>query len=312
MPKYWKSKVLLAGIETGGYAVDPTLTGAANAILAMNVTFTPQEGEVVQRNLERPFFAANPFVAMAFRSQISFEVDLVGSGEKGVAPAWGPLIRMCAVAETVTTGEKVEYIPITDDQESGALYFDVDGIKHIMLGARGTAVKRLNATGNPVIAFTITSKWTAPLDAARPVPEFTAWQAPQAASTVNTPVFTVGGKSFVMRSYEFDLGCQVEPRNLIGFDGILITGKENERLTATVEAVAMATYNPGRIAELGTLQPIILKHGTIPGRIVQIEHPAAQQMPLPQYQQQQGILEWSLPFVPQAIAGNDQWKMTLT
>lgn len=312
MPKFWKSKTLLAKVEAGGYAVDPTPTGAANAILAMNVTFTPQEGEVVTRNLERPFFAANPFVAMAFRSQISFEVDLVGSGTAGTAPAWGPLIRACSVAETITVGTKVEYTPITDDPESLALYFDVDGIKHIMLGARGTAVCRLGVNGNPVIAFTITSKFTVPLDAAKPVPVFTAWQTPQAASTINTPTFTIGGQAFVMRSYEFDLGCQVEPRNLVGFDGILITGKDNERVRATVEAVTMATYNPAQVAEQGTLKAINLVHGTVAGKIVTIAHPTAQQMPLGQYEQQQGILEWPLEFVPQASAGNDQWKITLT
>lgn len=308
--KFWRSKTLLGKIETA-YATDPTPTGAANAILAMNVTFTPQEGEVVQRNLERPFFAANPFVAMAFRSQISFEVDLVGSGTAGTAPAWGPLLRACSVAEVVTAGTKVEYTPITDNPESIALYFDVDGIKHIMLGARGTAVIRLGVNGNPVIAFTFTSLFTVPLDAAKPVPIYTAWKDPQAASKANTPTFTIGGTAFVARDYEFDLACAVEPRMLIGFEGILITGKD-ERVKMTVEAVPLATYNPTQVAALGTPKALALTHGTAAGKIVAIEHPAAQQLPLPQYQQQQGILEYSLTFVPQAVAGNDQWKITLT
>lgn len=311
MAKFWKSKTLLAKAETV-YGNDPTPTGALNAILALDVTFTPQEGEVVERNVELPWFAANPFVAMAFRSQISFSVDLVGSGTAGTAPAWGPLLRACAVAEVATPGVKVEYTPITDNPDSLALYFDVDGIKHIMLGARGTAVLRLGANGNPVVTFTITSLFTVPLDAAKPTPVLSAWQAPQAASKANTPIFSIGGIAFVGRDYEFDLGCAVEPRMLIGYEGILITGKA-ERVKLTVEAVAMATYNPALVARDGTLKALQVKHGTLAGKIVQIDHPTAQQLPAEQYQQQQGILEWPLSFVPlPTSAGNDQWKITLT
>lgn len=308
--KFWKSKSLLAKAETV-YGTDPTPTGAANAILAMDVTFTPQEGEVVQRNIEVPWFAAQPFVAMAFRSKISFSVDLVGSGTAGTAPPWSPLLRACGVAEVVTAGTKVEYTPITDGAESLALYFDVDGIKHLMLGARGTAVIKLGVNGNPVITFTFTSLFTVPVDATKPTPVFTAWKAPQAASMANTPTYTIGATAFVARDYEFDLACQVEPRMLIGYEGILITGKD-ERVKMTVEAVPMATYNPAQVAQAGTLQALALKHGTIAGRIVEITHPTAQQLPLGDYQQQQGILEWPLSFVPQASAGNDQWKISLT
>lgn len=310
MPKYWKSKTILAKIETT-YGTDPNPTGAANAILAMDVTFKPMQGQVIQRNIETTYFGAKPFVVQGIYSQISFSVDLVGSGTAGTAPAWGPLLRACKAAEVITAGTKVEYTPITDNPESVGLYFDVDGIKQVMLGCRGTAVFTVDINGNPRIQFTLSGLFAPASDAVKPTPNYSAWKAPQAVSMANTPTFTIGGTSFVMRSFELDLAVQVEPRMLVGFEGILDTNCD-ERLKVTVEAVAMATYNPTQVARDGTPKAIQLVHGTASGKIVTFDVPSAQQLPIEDYQEQQGILEWPLTFVPLPTAGNDQWKITLT
>lgn len=309
MPKFWKSKTLLAKIETA-YGTDPTPTGAANAILAQNVTFNPMQGDTVKRAVERPYFGAQPFVGAAFRSELTFEVSLVGSGTAGTAPGWGVLLRACNVAQVVTAGVKVEYTPITDNPESVALYFDVDGTKHIMLGAKGTAVLTLNANAEPVIKFTITSLFTVPAEAAKPVADFSTWLDPQIVSTANTPIFTIGGASFVMRNFELDLGMEVTPRNLVGSDAIRITDRA-ATVSTQIEAVALTTYNPFQIAKAGTLQPIAIEHGTIAGRKVHIDLPNCQQE-MPSYQEQNGILEWPLKFSVLPLAGNDEFKITLT
>jgi hypothetical protein len=87
-PKYWKTKILLAKSEVT-YGTDPTPTGAANAILASDVTFSPMEGDVVKRNNETPYFATKSAVTTGFKSTISFSVEAVGSGTAGTPPAWG-------------------------------------------------------------------------------------------------------------------------------------------------------------------------------------------------------------------------------
>ena len=80
MPIKWKSKILLAKIETA-YATDPTPTGAANAILATNVTFQPMEGQDVSRELELPWLAAQATIPAGLHSRISFRVEMVPSGD---------------------------------------------------------------------------------------------------------------------------------------------------------------------------------------------------------------------------------------
>ena len=310
MAKNWRSKSILAKIETS-YGTDPTPTGTANAILALNVSFSPMEGEDVVRNLERPYFGANPTVVAAERAVLSFDVELVGSGSLGVVPGWGPLIRGCGVAQVITASTKVEYTPITDNPESLTFYFDVDGTQHIMLGSRGTTVFKLGANGIPTMSFAFTGLALAVSEQAKPTVDFSAFQSPQTGSTANTPTFTIGGTTFVLRDYSLDLGNDVQYRGLIGSSAVRIVDRQ-ELLKTSVEAVAVSTYNPITVARSAAPQAIVLAHGTVAGRRVRIDVASAVQQRLSGYDNQQNILEWPLSFVPQPTAGNDQWKITLT
>lgn len=309
MPLYWKTKALLAKIETV-YGTDVVPTGAANAILATDVSFSPMEGEDVSRNLERQAMGASPIYPTALRSQLTFSVEAVGSGTVAVAPGWGPLLRMCAVAQVITATVKVEYTPISTAHESGTIYFSVGGTRHVMTGCRGSAVLRFNAQGIPVFVFTITGLFGVPSEQAAPTPVYSAFQSPQVATKANTPTFTIGGAAMVLRDAEFDLGNDVQPRLLIGSESILIVDKA-ESFKATVEAVPVGTYNPYSIAAAQTTQAVQLIHGTVAGRKVQIDLPTATQGRVGAYSQQQNIVEWQLPFTPQPNAGDDQWKITL-
>lgn len=310
MAKFWKSKTLLAKIESV-YGTDPTPTGAANAILATEVSFSPMEGTDVARNLERTYFGADDSVPAELRAVITFTVELVGSGSLGVAPGWGPLLRACAVAEVITATTRVEYTPVTDNAESVTLYFDVDGTQQRMRGTRGTAVLSLGSSGIPKAVFTMTGLFSVPTEAAKPTVDYALFQAPQIGSTQNTPVFTIGGITFPMREFSLDLANEVQPRILIGQEAILITGR-NERLSVTVEAVPVTTYSPVALAQSKVPQAIALQHGTVVGRKVGLTLPSAIPQRLSGYQESQGILEWPLVFSPQPTAGNDQWKITLT
>lgn len=310
MPLYWKSKTLLIKTEVT-YGVDPVPTAGANGILVTNVSFAPMEGEEVDRNLERATFGGSPKIPVGLYSTLTFDVELVGSGTAGTAPAWGPLVRACGVAETVTAGTKVEYSPITDNPESCAIYFAIDTVRHVLLGTRGTFVLTVNALGIPVLRFTFTGLFSLPTTQAKVTPVLTAFQKPQVATKANTPTFTIGGTAMILRSLELNLANQVERRFLIGYEGIHIVDRA-ETLRATVEAVALATYNPFAIAQNQTLQALQLVHGTAAGKIATLDIASAQQGRLTGYDNQQNIVEWPLDFMPLPTAGNDQWKLTLT
>ncbi len=310
-PIKWKSKIILVKIETTE-GTDATPTGAANAMLLTDVQLQPMEGEDVSRNLELAYLGAQEQVPSGLRAVLTGSFELVGSGALGEAPAWGPMLRACAVAEVVTEDESVEYAPVSDDHESASIYFQIGPSRHVLLGARGTAVITVNAQGIPVCRVTLTGLFTTPADAARPTTDLSAFQVPQIASKTNTPVFTIGSTSFVMRSFELDLANDVQPRLLVGVERIIIVDR-NETLKISVEAVPYATFNPAAVAQARTRQAVVLQHGTIVGSKVKVEAGQAALSRPSGFDNQQGVLEWPLVFQPMPTdAGEDQWKITLT
>jgi Phage tail tube protein len=310
-PLYWDSKIFLFKIEST-YGVDPTPTGAANAILATNVKFQPMEGSDVSRNLELPYLGAQGTIPKELHAKISFDIELAPSGTAGTAPAWGPLLRACGVAQVINAGVSVVYNPISANHESGTMYLWIDSTRYVSRGMRGTAKFEINAQGIAYLKFEMTGLFVAPGEVARPTPvTLTAFQKPQVVTSTNTPTFTIGGVPFVMRSFELDLKNQVEPRFLVGAEAILITQRE-DMIKCVVEAQPLTAYNPFTKAQNQTADVVSLVHGTGAGRISTLAVPAAQVQRLPGLENAQKIKEWPLMGMPLPVAGNDQWTWTLT
>lgn len=309
-PLKWKSKVLLAKIE-GTYGTDPTPTGAANAILATNITFQPMEGEDVSRELERPFLGAQEMIPAGLRATITFSTELAGSGVAGTAPAWGVLARACAMAEVITALTSVAYSPVSAAMESATIYFWIENTKHVLLGARGTGELSIDAQGIPRIQWTLTGLWTQPAEGAAATPTLTGFIAPKLATKANTPTFNVNGVALVLRSYKLTIGNDVQPRLLIGAEHIIIVDR-NPQLVCNVEAVLLSTFNPFALAQARTLVAVNIVHGTVAGSIATIAAPTAQIKRMTGYEQNQNILEWPLAMAPLPSVGNDEFSITLT
>jgi hypothetical protein len=306
----WRSKTLLAKIETT-YGVDAVPTAALNAILATDVSITPMEGSDVSRNLETPFLGAQGTVPTELHAKLSYKVELSTSGALGVAPAWGPLLRACAVAEVIDAGVSVTYNPVSDDHESLTQYLWIGETRYALVGSRGNCMISVSAQGIPYLEFEFTGLFTQPSEIARVTPNLGAFMKPKVATNQNTPGFEIDSTEFVMRSFKLDLGNQVENRFLIGSEGVLITDK-SEGVEATVEALPLTTFNPFALAEAQTAVALDLIHGTGAGNVSTLNAPTAQIQRPQGLEDAQGIKEWPLRFVPVPVVGNDQWTLTLT
>lgn len=306
----WREKVVLAKIETT-YGTDPTPSGAANAILTTNGQLQPMAGQDVPRNLERPYSGGQAKMPVGLHCLLTFDVELAPSGTAGDVPAWGPLLRMCSIAETVTVSTSVEYDPITSNPESGTIYMHVGPNRHKMTGVRGTVVFKCNAQGIPMMSFSFTGLFNAPTAETLPTPDFTAFMAPQVVTNTNTPTFTIGGTEFVLRNFELDRANAIATRFLVNSESIQVTNSE-EVLKVQVEPVALATYNPFSIPQAQTLKAIQLVHGTGAGKISTFDIGFAQQRRFEGYAIEDDIVEWPLVYDCLPDAGNDQWKLTLT
>ena len=143
MPLLTRKRLLLAKTEDT-YGTDSTPTGSANAILVRNLEIVPLQSDIVQRELIRPYLGNYEQLLANTRVQVTFEVELAGSGTAGTAPAYGPVLKACGLAETLVATTSATYAPVSTSFSSVTLYFLQDAIRHIVTGARGTF--RLNGT----------------------------------------------------------------------------------------------------------------------------------------------------------------------
>lgn len=125
MPLLQRKRVILAKIESS-YGVDPTPTGAANAILVRNLNVTPQDADLADRDLVRPYIGRSEQLPAAIRAMLDFEVEMAGAGTAGTAPGYGPLLRACGFAESLLAAA------VTGTAQSG-------GTNTITLAAAGTS-----------------------------------------------------------------------------------------------------------------------------------------------------------------------------
>lgn len=307
---FFRKKALLAKIETT-YGTDATPTGAANAVLANDISIEPMQGADQDRGHDTVYLGANATIPYDLHQVLSFKVELAPSGAAGTAPAWGPLLRACGVAETITPTTSVVYNPISDAFESLTGCLHIDGHLFKLLGARGNCDLTLNASGIPYLEFTFTGLWTKPADASLPTPTLTAFQKPRIASNANTPTFTIGSEDHVLRNFKLGFGNQVEPRFLVNREEIMIVDR-SETIEAQIEATALSSLDPYALARDQETVALVLAHGNTAGNIATLSVPAAQMMRPGAPTEAQGITEWPLNLTPLPDTGNDQWTLTLT
>jgi len=304
-----RKKILLAKIEAS-YGTDPNPTGAANAILVRGLNITPLDGEIIGRDLIRPYLGASEQISVTTRARLEAEVELAGAGAAGTAPAWGPLLRACAFSETITAGTDVTYAPVSSAFESVTLYFNLDGVRHILLGARGTVSFELNAQQLPVMKYVFTGLLGTIADAALPTPDYSAFVKPVPVNTTNTTGLDLHGyTSAVLSELTVDVANTVVHRQLVGAEEVAITDRSPGG-SITIEAVKIADHDFFTEAKNATTGAFSITHGPATNQVV-IASPGAEWVQ-PTYTESDGIamLQMGLKFVP-GSNGNDELTITV-
>ena len=306
----FKRKVLLAKNE-GTYGVDPTPTAADNAILVRNLVIRPLEQEYDDRDFDAPYFGNRGRIVSGAFVRLSFEVEMAGGGAAGTAPKYGPLLKSCAMSETVNAGVSVVYAPITSAEPSCAFWFYLDGKRHKILGAYGNVEARLVAGRVPVWAFDFIGLYVLPDDVALASPTLTSFQKPLAVNNTNTTpatLFTYAGK---FREIRVATGNELNYRNLPNSEAVRFTGRKSSGMVK-LEDELVATKDWWTIIRAGTLGALAITQGTVAGNKVAIA--AAQvQLTEPEMDEEQGIamLGMKLELQPSS-AGNDEFAITVT
>lgn len=309
MPLLNRKRTILTKNEVT-YALDPVPTGGANAVLCKNITVTPMEMTSVQRDVMLPYLGNLESLPGAVCGKLELEVELAGSGTAGTAPACGPLLRACGMAETISAGVSVAYAPVSAAFESVANYFNLDGVLHKMLGSRGSVSLSLSADAIPTLKFSFTGLYAPVIDAAAPTVVLTAWKAPLTVNNTNTVGLTLHSYAgLVMSDLSLDLANTVAFRSLVGgTEAVLITDRAPTG-SITFEATTVAAKDWFGIAKSAATGAFSVTHGTVAGNKVKIDAPKVQILK-PSYTDKDGVamIQTSLSLVPNA--GNDELVLT--
>jgi hypothetical protein len=307
MTKYARNKALLVKNEAT-YGTDPTPTGAANAIQASNFNFEPSVGQDVSRDLILPYMGHQGVILTGNYARIAFDVEVAGSGDPGTPPAYGPLFRAAQMAEVITADTDVKYNPISSNFESATIYFVNDGIKHIMLGCRGTWKLDFQPSQIAHWSFTMTGLLGTITDAAMPAIDLTKFIKPVPVSKANT-TFSLFGYAGACEAFSFDLAADIQPRLLINAESIESVDRQMTG-QATMAAASLATIDWFSKATAHETGVMAAQHGTVAGNIVAFDG-ANFQLGRATYAENQKIINNQLPLMALPTVGNDEFFVTI-
>ncbi len=306
MPRRYRKQSIRCAIETiYGVSADPT---AADVIVGKNVTYTPIEATEVDRDLLLPYLGNQGVILTGKHAKLEFDVEMAGAGFAGEAPKYASLLRACGLDEALSFGTAAVYSIREDEVESATIFFEIDGVRHIMLGARGNLSINIAPKAIPHYRFEMTGLLGVISDEPLTAVTMTGWQTPLEASSANTTM-DLHGWSSVAESLSINLGNTVTPRFLIGSESVIISDRKTTG-QAVVEATSLATINWFVRALDRSRGALELIHGKIGGNIVQLDGPAVEIGKLTQGQTD-NILNYTLPLSFCPVEGRDEFTITI-
>jgi len=309
---YRKRTVLVKAEVTPGTDVVPAATDACQV---RNLEVTPVDAEAISRDLIRPYLGASPQILVNNKVIVTFEVEYSGSGTAGTAPRYGALLKACGFSEVVVASTSVTYAPVSADFKSVSIYYSTDGVRHKVIGARGTYSLNLTANQIPVINFTMTGQYVAPTDTADPTPTFTTQATPRIFNDTNTTAFTLFSETDLpLQSCQLDVGNEVIYRELVNSDKEILIINRSSSGTLMIEMPTLASHDFFADAIASTTGNLSIVHGATGGNIITLASAAnAISLGNPTYSEDNGIVMLNLPFtlVPSS-SGNNEFTLTYT
>ena len=264
-----RKRVILIEAESS-YGTDPTPT-ATDVVLVRDLSITPQSSDVVNRDVVRPFLGASEQLLANTSVEVSFSVELAGSGTVATPPRYGAALKACGLSETVASGTSVTYAPVSSSFSSITIHYNTDGVRHKVTGARGTVVLNASVGEIPSLDFTFTGIYNAPDDSALPSVTYGNQATPLVFKNGNTTSFQLLSFSAALMSLSMDLGNSTVYRELVGgTKEVLITDRAASG-SVSIEAVALSSkdYFAAALTD-SSLGNLTITHGTTAGNIVSL------------------------------------------
>ena len=305
MPKLHRKRSILAKSESS-YGSDPTPTGSANYVQVIDLNIEPIVSDEVSRDLIRPYMGNYEVIPANTRVNVTFDVEMSGSGSAGTAPKYGAILKACGLSETVVSSTSVTYAPVTTPSDSVTLFVNYDGIRHKVTGARGTFSLNCEVNNIPRISFSLTGIFNAPTDTALPTVTVSNQASPLIFKNGSTSNFAIFGFAAALQSWNLDFNNEVIYRELVGgTKEVLITDRRPSG-TAVIENPALSAHNFFTDYTGTSTGTNTWLHGTAAGNRVTVSCPQTD-LGQPTYEESDGITMLNLPFMatPTASANNE-------
>jgi len=291
--------------------------GMAETTTAAAITGTAQAGSAGSITLAAGASATNDI----YNGMIITITGGTGSGGVGVITDYVGSTKVATVQKSTATftpgasstysiAANVGYKPVSASFDSASIYFNNDGVLHVITGARGTFVLNAEVGEIPTIEFTMLGIYNAPTDTAAPAVTYSNQATPLIFKAGNTTAFSILGYSGCLMSLELDMANETVYRELVGCDkSVIITNRAVEG-TCMIEAPTIAEKDFFTIANDNSTGILSMLHGTTAGNRVTLLAPKVD-IGNPSYEDSDGIQMLSLPFaaIPTS-AGNDEVSLT--
>lgn len=313
MTRKIRKTLILAKVETTP-GTDASPAGS-DALLISDATFESVYSNV-DRNLLRATFGHTGMLVGTRYVRAEFTCEFFGGGTLGAAPAYGKLLRACAMGETITPTTLVEYSPVSASLTTITIKYSADGVIHTMLGCMGNVNITMTEGERPTMRFTFFGIDGGNSAASAPTPSYTDWRTPQVVTAENSGRLTIGGTysagtvtggtEYCSRGLTFDVANDAKYiAMLCSGTGPDITdrkptGNFELELTAAQEVSLRTDINANTKRTIGLL------HGSSVGNRVGLFMRSAMLMS-PTYQDYEGRMLLGVTFNAEPITGDDEF-----
>lgn len=238
------------GVKTEGTEGTGETLAVTDYMLVENVSFKP-DIEMLDRNYKRATLDTLSRIAGKKKGEVTFSVPVKGTGTPQTPyTPFGACLLAAGCSETVTGGNSVVYVPISDapatyscPAKSCTAEFLTDGWRIRLTGCIANIKFKIKAGQIAMMEVSLKGKYEAPTDSALVAPSYLA----TTEQIVQSSSFSFDGiTSFVVDSCEIDFGNEVVERPNVrstdGFGGYLLTGRTPVG-SIDPELTLVATYN---------------------------------------------------------------------
>ena len=280
--------------------------------LLRDLSITPQSSDVVNRDVVRPYLGASQQLLANTKVECTFSVELAGSGTAGTAPRYGSALKACGFSETVSSGTSVTYEPISASFSSVTIHYNVDGVRHIVTGCRGTFAVSAAVGEIPSIDFTFTGIYNAPTDTALPSVTYGNQATPLIFKNGNTSSFQLLSFAGALMNFSLDVGNSIVYRELVGgTKEVLLTDRAaNGSVTIEAPTLAQKDFFTAALSDT-TLGNLTVTHGTAAGNIVRVTSTKVDIGDVA-YGEADGVTMLEIPYTLVPSSANDELSIVFT